>query len=47
MENEWKAWQEIVQILKNLGIEINDCDELANAIKKWGEELAELRIEQN
>lgn len=33
---EWEAWQEVVRILRSLGVEINDQNELTEALKNWG-----------
>ena len=40
---EWIAWRFMCDELKKLGVDINGQDELCEAIKKWGEELAVLR----
>jgi len=41
---EWKTWHQVCAQLKALGVEINDQNALAEAIKLWGEELVELQL---
>ena len=36
MELEWEAWRGICACLEDLGIDINEQDSLAYAIKYWG-----------
>ena len=45
-ENEWEAWKAMCRVLRTVGVEINNEDELAEAIKHWGEELVRLRQKQ-
>ena len=40
------AWRAICKVLRTMGVEINDEDELTTAIKQWGEELVALRQAQ-
>jgi hypothetical protein len=46
MAREHAAWQDIMAELRKLGLEPNDAtaDELARALRKWGEELHQLRL---
>lgn len=46
MRIEWQAWQRVCKALDELGIDINEQDELANAIRSWGDELVLLRAEE-
>ncbi len=46
MEQEWYAWRAMCNTLKALGIDINEEDRLAAAIKHWGEEFVALRLTQ-
>ena len=41
--NEWEAWKAMCNILRTLKIEINNENELTEAIKRWGDELVTLR----
>lgn len=34
---EWRAWHRIVLALDKLGVDLNEQDDLAIAIKDWGE----------
>lgn len=43
---EYEAWKSLVAILRNLGIEINDQDELTEAIKNWGHFYHQLKQNQ-
>ena len=43
---EWEAWLQICKHLDLAGVEINDNNGLAAAIRLWGEELVALRDEQ-
>jgi hypothetical protein len=40
---EHAAWLDFCDELTKLGVNINDEEALANAVRLWGEELAELR----
>ena len=42
-ENEWEAWKAMCNILRTLKIEINNENELTEAIKRWGDELVTMR----
>lgn len=46
-EREWLTWRQVCKQLAKLGIVANAPEALAlmKAIKLWGEELAELRIQ--
>ena len=44
--DEWEAWKAMCRVLRTLGVEINNEDELAEAIKRWGDELETLRQKQ-
>ena len=46
MEREWRAWRNVCERLKLLGIDINTQDELAEALRYWGRRLVELREHQ-
>ena len=41
--NEWEAWKAMCRVLWTLGVNINNEDKLAEAIKLWGDELVTLR----
>jgi hypothetical protein len=43
MDREWLAWRQVCKQLAKLGVDINQADALACAIRLWGEELHELR----
>ena len=43
MIKEWEAWKAMCRVLRTMGVEINNEDELATAIKTWGEEFVTLR----
>ena len=43
---EWDAWQRVVRHWHEHTGDINDDNELVNAIKAWGEELVALRLTQ-
>lgn len=45
-ENEWEAWKAMCRVLRTVGVEINNEDELAEAIKHWGNELVTLQKKQ-
>lgn len=48
MNNEWQAWQQVVEQFKQLDMDINAtrCTPLVRAIELWGEELVRLRVGQ-
>lgn len=41
---EHAAWLDLCQELLDLGIDVNEQEPLANAVRKWGEELHQLRL---
>lgn len=43
---EWLAWRAMCKVLRTVGVEINDENELTAAIKTWGNELVAMRQEQ-
>jgi hypothetical protein len=43
MQREWLCWRQVCKQLEARGIEVNDTDSLASAIRLWGEELVALR----
>jgi len=43
---EWYNWLNVVDKLRARGIEINDDDDLADALNGWGDALQALRIAQ-
>lgn len=46
MHSEHGAWLAVCDLLRDLGIEINENDLLARTIEMWGERLVALRMEQ-
>ena len=42
-DNEYKAWQQVVNELKVLGIDINSQDKLNGLLVTWGVRQVELR----
>ena len=46
MLREWEAWKAMCRVLRGVGVEINNENALAEAIKTWGEELVALRQAQ-
>jgi hypothetical protein len=46
---EWRAWRSMCEELKSLGIDVNadSSDRMVRSIKRWGEELVALRLEQD
>ena len=36
---EWDAWQEVVKSLKDLGVDINEQDKLAESMQEWGQQF--------
>ncbi len=46
MKREWMAWRAVCHKLLALGVDINQQDELAEAIRHWGTRLVELREHQ-
>jgi len=36
-QEEWSAWKKIVLELKNLGIDINEQDNLTGSIRQWAD----------
>ncbi len=46
MLREWEAWKAMCRVLRTLGVEINNEDGLATAIKTWGDDLVTLRQAQ-
>lgn len=43
MKEEHARWQRVVEILRELGVEINDHNELNDALIDWADEYHELQ----
>lgn len=45
LQREWLAWRQVCKQLAQVGVNINDHEALACAIRLWGEEVVALREE--
>lgn len=46
-QDEWRAWRTVCAELERSGINLNDDNRLAVALRLWGEFLVSLRMEQS
>lgn len=46
-QDEWRAWRTVCAELERNGINLNNDDRLAVALRLWGEYLVSLRMEQS
>lgn len=42
---EYEAWKDIVKVLKEEGLDINECDAVKEAIRYWGHKFHEYQMD--